>query len=62
MNKIDLDDLLSYAEKNHMMDCPFQDVYLSYDRDLRETYEDALADMYNSSVEAHDEDFYSQAV
>lgn len=61
MNKLDLDDLLAFAERNHLMDMRFQDVYMQYNKALQETYEDAIASMIDSSIEQHNIDF-SEAV
>lgn len=61
MNKLDLDDLLAFAERNHLMDMRFQDVYMQYNKALQETYEDALASMIDSSIEQHELSF-SEAV
>lgn len=54
MNKLDLDGLLAFAERNHLMDMRFQDVYMQYNKALQETYEDAIASMIDSSMEQHD--------
>lgn len=54
MNRLDLDDLLAFAQKNHLMDMRFQDVYIQYNKALQETYEDAIASMIDSSLEQHD--------
>lgn len=61
MNKLDLDDLLAFAERNHLMDMRFQDVYMQYNKALQETYEDALASMIDSSIEQHELSF-SEAI
>lgn len=61
MNKLDLNDLLAFAERNHLMDMRFQDVYMQYNKALQETYEDALASMIDSSIEQHELSF-SEAV
>lgn len=61
MNKLDLNDLLAFAERNHLMDMRFQDVYMQYNKALQETYEDALASMIGSSIEQHELSF-SEAV
>lgn len=61
MNKLDLDDLLAFAERHHLMDMRFQDVYMQYNKALQETYEDALASMIESSMEQQELSF-SEAV
>lgn len=61
MNKLDLNDLLAFAERNHLMDMRFQDVYMQYNKALQETYEDALASMIDSSIEQHELSF-SEAI
>jgi hypothetical protein len=63
MNKVDLNDLLAFAERNRLMDKKFQEVYSMYTeyKQLEESYEDALASMIDSSIEQHELDF-SEAV
>lgn len=63
MNKVDLNDLLAFAERNRLMDKKFQEVYSMYAeyKQLEEAYEDALASMIDSSIEQHELDF-SEAV
>lgn len=61
MNRLDLNDLLAFAERNHLMDMRFQDVYMQYNKALQETYEDAINSMIDSSMSQHDIDF-SEAV
>ena len=61
MNRLDLDDLLAFAQRNHLMDMRFQDVYMQYNKALQETYEDAIASMIDSSLEQHD-NIFNEAV
>lgn len=57
MNREYLQDVLAFAERHKLMDTPFQEVISLYGKALRETYEDAIASMINSSMEQHELDF-----
>ena len=63
MSKIDLNDLLAFAERNELMDKKFQEVYSIYTeyKQLEEAYEDAYASMIDSSMEQHELHF-SEAI
>lgn len=58
MNRQYLEDVLAFAERHKLMDTPFQEVISLYGKALRETYEDAIASIINSSIEEHDSAFY----
>lgn len=55
MNRTDLDNLMSYAEINHLEDRPFQEVYHQYMKDLEEDYYESEADTLLATMEAHEQ-------
>lgn len=57
MNRQYLEDVLAFAEKHKLMNTSFQEVINKYNKNLEETYEDAIASMINSSMEQHELDF-----
>ncbi len=52
----DIEEMLSFAERNKLMDNKFEDVCKLYKKykTLVETYEDTEASMVNSTIEEHD--------
>lgn len=54
MDKFDLRDLIDYAERHDMMQHTFMSVYTAWTNDIKEAYEESEADMYNSTIEAHE--------
>lgn len=57
MNRQYLEDVLAFAEQHKLMNVSFQEVINKYNKNLEETYEDAIASMINSSMEQHELDF-----
>jgi len=58
MSRKDLQELLTFAKKYELMDKSFEEVINLYI--YKETYEDAMASMIDSSIEQHDLDFLNE--
>lgn len=58
MSRKDLQELLTFAKKYDLMDKSFEEVINLYI--YKETYEDAMASMIDSSIEQHDLDFLNE--
>lgn len=58
MGRKDLQELLTFAKKYELMDKSFEEVINLYI--YKETYEDAMASMIDSSIEQHDLDFLNE--
>lgn len=58
MSRKDLQELLTFAKKYELMDKSFEEAINLYI--YKETYEDAMASMIDSSIEQHDLDFLNE--
>lgn len=58
MGRKDLQELLTFAKKYELMDKSFEEAINLYI--YKETYEDAMASMIDSSIEQHDLDFLNE--
>lgn len=54
MNKEDLEQFLEFAHYHNMMKRPVTEVLQCWSEYIRETLEEEWADMYNSTIEAHE--------
>lgn len=51
MNQFDLQDLLKFAEYNHLTKLPFQQVYQLWQKDIQEIVDSQQADDYTQAEE-----------
>lgn len=55
MDNKDLEYIIDYAKRNGMMQKPFIEVINAWTSELKKAYEESEADMYNATIEAHEQ-------